>query len=136
MRCKSFPVFIRNGNGAARVQVHTDVDLCGACAERVVQRAPRFVFKGHGGASGFENAHQHVNFVAVDERDEKIRLRVDGGKAYPLVRHQLRVSDAAAACEKLFERNVKVMKDDRIVDQPRRVCIAKANSNVSLERQG
>ena len=126
-RGKRLTIFFGDGDGTARVEVHRNVDLRGARAQSPVARAPRAVLEGGGTVAGLRDEKLQVQLVAIYDGDEELRLRIDRGKADALIRHQSLITDAATRRAKFFERDVKVMKDVRIIDESRRVCVAEAH---------
>ena len=66
---------------------------------------------------------------STDERCEEFHFDVDGRETDPLFGQQPMITDPATDGEKFFERDMQVMKDVRVVNQPRWVCIAEADDD-------
>jgi hypothetical protein len=68
--------------------------------------------------------------VAILERAVKLGRSPYGRKSYSLFFDQEMIRDAYVMGEEIFLRDVKVMKDDRVINYPRFVDIAEANCNL------
>jgi len=110
-------VFFGDRDGVPRIQIHRNVNLCRAHAKRVIACALNTVLERHRCFAYVCNLHGHVNLVAVNERREELGLHIDGRKTDALIPHQAVIWNAATGCEEFFKRDMKIMKDARVINK-------------------